>query len=130
VAGIAAVVVVVGYLATIGQQGDGFPPRVIFVAGWIVGAAVFAFSAAFTRAPRRRALVAGIASAMLAVLSVPALMSIGTALFLVALLAGSSASVAAHEGGIGPLSRIGWLVVLLFGTGLLLAAGFQFTVGS
>lgn len=127
VAGIAATVIVLGYLAIIGKQGEGFEGRVIFVAAWIAGAAVLAFAAAFTRAHRRRALLAGSATAMLAVLAVAALFSIGIALLLVALLVGASASVAAHEGGIGPLWRMVWLVVFLVGAGLLMAAGFQLT---
>jgi hypothetical protein len=117
----------IGYLAIIDNQGTGFPGRVLFVAGWVAAAAVLVFRAAFTRAPRRRSLLSGIATAMLVVLSVPAALSIGVALFLIALLAGSSASVAAHEGGIGPLGRIVWLVALLAGMGLFLAIGFQLT---
>jgi uncharacterized membrane protein YozB (DUF420 family) len=127
VAGIAATVILAGYLAIIQKQDMGFPSRVVFVAGWIAVAAVLAFRAAFTRAPRRRSLFSGIATAMLIVLSVPAALSIGVAVFLIALLAGSSASVAAHESGIGPLARIVWLVALLAGMGLLLAVGFQLT---
>ena len=126
--GLGAVAVDVLYLMTIAQQGV-TPPggRVVFVAGWIAVAGGTAVISAYIQRPSRRALMLGIAGAMLFALAVPALFSFGIALMLcaaivglAALRAGEMAGAPGWSGLVGPLA-----LVMLAGLGV--ALGFAVT---
>lgn len=119
---------VIVYLALISGQGEGLSTRVAFVAAWLAVAAVFLLVGAFTHHPRRRALLAGIGSCLLLPLAVAAGFSIGGLIFVLALIGGAAASVAANEGGIGPWRRVAAAIVLVGAASGLLLAGFGVTV--
>jgi hypothetical protein len=119
---------VIVYLALISGEGQGFSSRVFFVAGWLAVAAVFLLVGAFTHPARRRALLAGIGSSLLLPLAVASGFSIGGAIFVLALIGGAAASVAAHEGGIGPWLRVAAAFVLVSAASGLLLIGFLLTV--
>jgi hypothetical protein len=119
---------VIVYLALISGQGEGLSTRVVFVAGWLAVAAVFLLVGAFTHHARRRALLAGIGSSLLLPLAIAAGFSIGGIIFVLALIGGAAASVAAHEGGIGPWLRVAAAILLFAAASGLLLAGFGVTV--
>ena len=115
------------YLVWIASQGTGLESRVVFVAGWLIAAAVLFLIAGFLRAPRRRALLAGIAACMLLPLAFASLFSIGLMMFAVALIGGGAASVAAYEGGVGTWQRVGASLLLVAASTGLLLLGFSLT---
>jgi hypothetical protein len=119
---------VIVYLALISGQGEGLSTRVVFVAGWLAVAAVFLLVGAFTHHARRRALLAGIGSSLLLPLAVAAGFSIGGIILVLTLIGGASASVAAHEGGIGPWLRVAAAILLVAAASGLLVVGFGMTV--
>jgi hypothetical protein len=119
---------VIVYLALISSQGEGLSTRVTFVAGWLAVAAVFFLAGAFTPGAPRRSLLAGIGSSLLVPLAVAAGFSIGGAIFVLAVIGGAAASVAAHEGGIGPWRRAAAAILLVGAASGLLLIGFLLTV--
>ncbi|MDQ6681858.1 MAG: hypothetical protein M3Y88_01125 [Chloroflexota bacterium] len=115
------------YLRAIAQQGEGFVPRVLFVAGWIAAFAGCALVAAFTNHPLRRSFLFAVAASAFGVLGVVGLSSIGVPMVLVTLIAAVQALLAAEEAGVGRPSAIGWaLLLLLAGVGAL-TLGFLLT---
>jgi hypothetical protein len=118
---------VVLYLVQIMSQGAGFSTRAALVAGWLGASAVLLLVGAFTRSPRRRALLAGVGASILAPLAVAAMFSIGLLILVPALVGGGSASIAAYEGGIGPWGRAAAAVVLVGAAVGLLLLGFTLT---
>jgi hypothetical protein len=115
------------YVGLISGEGTGFGTRVAFVGGWLAVAAVFLLLAAFTLPLRRRSLLAGIGSAMLLPLAVAAMFSIGILILPLAVMGGASASIAAHEAGIGPWQRAAAALGLVAVSAGLLLLGFQLT---
>jgi len=115
------------YLGWIGGQGTGLGSRVVFVAGWLITAAALFLIAAFVNAPRRRALLAGVAACMLLPLAFAAMFSIGLLVLVIALIGGGAASVAAYEGGVGTWQRVAAALLLVIGGTALLILGFSLT---
>jgi len=107
------------------QQGGVMPgARVPLVVGWLAVSALTAGVGAFTPAPRRRALLLGVAAALMLVLSVPALWSIGGPLFICALATGFGAARSGDELHLAAGPRLLIPLVLIAGAAALLAAGF------
>jgi hypothetical protein len=115
------------YLVWIDRQGDEFTNRTWLVAGWFVVAAVLFLAGAFTHPPRRRALLAGAAACMLVPLAIIGMWSIGPIVLVLALIGGGAASVAAHEGGIGPWRRVGAAILLVGAAAGLMVIGIMAT---
>jgi hypothetical protein len=118
---------VIVYLLLIWGQGEGLSTRVVFVAGWLAVAALLLLIGAFTQDARRRAMLAGIGSSLLLPLAVAAGFSIGGIIFVLALIGGAAASIAAHESGVGPWRRVAAAILLVGAASGLLVAGFLVT---
>ena len=72
-------------------------------------------------------MLAGIGSSLLLPLAIVAMFSIGGIIFVLALIGGAAASVAAHEGGIGPWRRVAAAILLVGAASACCGLGFLVT---
>ena len=118
---------VIVYLALIAGEAQGISTRVALVAGWLAVAAVLFLVAAFNHSARHRSLLAGLGSSLLLPLAIVAMFSIGWIIFALAVVGGATASIAAHEGGIGPWQRVAAAIFMVGAASVLLWAGLLVT---